>query len=225
MEPFLIFKGTNTVNLGIRMKEAISKSPAPPRYDNITIPGRSGTLTVWDGKAYDVVSTIADFTVKDLSRIDDICSLFSGSGDLISSAELDKKYIARVKTPSNFSRIIRQWHSFSIEFEMQPFAYESNPQKATFTAEGAIYNIGTYEAQPTIKVYGSGNVTVTVNGKDFTVQGVTASAIIDCENMMAYEGQTLLVTAGEFPTLPLGKSTITFSGATKIEITPNWRWL
>lgn len=225
MEPFLIFKGINTLDLGIEMKEAISKSPAPPRYENITIPGRSGTLTVWDGKAYDVVSAIADFTVKDLSRVDDICSLFSGSGDLISSAEFDKRYIARVKTPSNFSRIIRQWHSFSVEFELQPFAYESNPQTATFTEAGTIYNTGTYEAQPTIKVYGSGNATVTVNGKSFTVQGISASAIIDCENMMAYEGQTLLVTAGEFPVFPIGKNTISFSGATKVEITPNLRWL
>ncbi len=224
MEHYLIFKSVNTLDLGLHMAEALPKVSPSPRYTNITVPGRDGTLTSWDG-TYDVMSSTANFTVNDLTYLSEICALFKGSGDLISSLELEKKYSAKVKTQGDFSRIIRQWHKFDVEFELQPFQKEVNPQTVTLTGPGVLYNIGTLEAKPIIKVFGSGDITLTVNGKDFIVKGSAGSAVIDSENYLAYSGSALLVTAGEFPRLPAGKSTISFSGASKIEITPNWRWI
>ncbi len=161
----------------------------------------------------------------DLSLISKICATYQGAGWLTLDDELDKRYRARVANEISPEYVTPEWRDFTVQFECQPFARELNPQKTVLTAPGILYNIGTYTALPTVKVYGTGNITLTVNGKAFTVQGVTASAVVDCENLVAYEGKTLLVTAGEFPMLQLGKNTISFSGASKIEITPNWRWL
>lgn len=194
------------------------------RVTNIVIPGRDGTLTQSD-EAYDVFTREAQFVLMDLSKIQEICALFTDAGDLTFDDEPDKVYKARVVNELNPEWFTPGWRNLTIQFECQPFARELNPQTAIFAAPSVLYNIGTYTALPKIKAYGSGNITLTVNGKAFTVQGVTASTIIDCENMAAFEGQTLLITSGEFPVLQLGKNTVSFSGAAKIEITPNWRWL
>ena len=127
MEPYLFFKGTKTLDLGLHMAEALPKTSPSPRYENVTVPGRDGTLTIWDG-TYDIMSVAQEFTVKDMSRIDDISALFTGSGDLISSAEPEKRYLARVKAQGDLSRIICQWHRFTVQFEIQPFARERFPQ-------------------------------------------------------------------------------------------------
>lgn len=224
MQHYCIFKGINSLDLDLMMEQCPPKVRAAPRYIKVTVPGRSGTLTQTDG-TYDVFAREAEFLVFDPQRWNEIMSMFSGNGDLIFDDEPERKYSACVKDGFSFSQEAIQTNRFSAPFECQPFARERFPQTIPFTASGVLNNIGTYEAQPTIKVFGSGTIMVTVNGKTITVQGVTASAVIDCENMLAHEGNTLLVTAGTFPTLPMGKSTVGFSGASKIEITPNWRWL
>lgn len=224
MPHYCIFKGINSLDIDLMMEQCPPKGHPAPRYTNVVVPGRNGTLTQADG-TYDVFTREAEFLVFDPQRWNEIMSMFSGSGDLTFDDEPDKRYSARVKDGFSFSQEAILTNRFTVPFECQPFARELNPQKTVLTAPGILYNIGTYTALPTIKIYGTGNVTLTVNGKDFTVQGVTASTVVDCENLVAYEGQTLLVTAGEFPVLQLGKNTISFSGASKIEVTPNWRWL
>lgn len=221
---YCIFKEINSLDLDLMMEQCPSKGHPAPRYTNIVLPGRDGTLTLSDG-TYESFERSPEFLVFNPRRWDEIMSMFSGHGDLTFDDEPEKKYTARVKDGFSFSQEAIQTNRFTVPFECQPFAREINPQTAIFTSAGALYNIGTYTALPKIKAYGSGDITLTVNGKAFTVQGVTTSAIIDCENMAAFEGQTLLTTSGEFPVLQLGKNTISFSGATKIEITPNWRWL
>ena len=224
MQHYCIFKGINSLDLDLMMEQCPPKGHPAPRYTNVVVPGRSGTLTQTDG-TYEVFTREAGFLVFDPQRWEEIMSMFSGDGDLMFDDELERKYSARVKDGFSFTQEAIQTNRFSVPFECQPFARERFPQTIPFLASCVLNNMGTFEAQPMIKAYGSGAITVTVNGKPFTVQGVTSSAVIDCENMMAYEGQTLLVTAGAFPVLPIGKSTISFSGASKLEITPNWRWL
>lgn len=224
MQHYCIFKGMNSLDLDLMMENCPPKVRAAPRYTNVVVPGRSGTLTQTDG-TYDVFTRSAEFLVFDPQRWDEIMSMFSGDGELVFDDEPERKYSARIKDGFSFTQEAIQANRFSVPFECQPFARERFPQTIPFSGAGVLNNIGTYEAQPLIKVYGTGTITVTVNGKPFTVQGVTASAVIDCENMLAYEGQILLITSGTFPVLPIGRSTIGFSGASKLEITPNWRWL
>lgn len=222
---YCIYKGVNSQDLGLNLEKDPPRMTPKKRVTEITIPGRQGTLTQSDG-TYEPFTRETKFVLMDLSRVQEICALYTDSGPLTFDDEPDKVYQARVVNELNPEWFTAGWRNLTVQFECQPFARELNPQTATFIAAGSLYNVGTVDkAYPTIKVYGAGNITVTVNGKTFTVQGVTASAIIDCENMLAYEGSTLLTTSGDYPVLPLGKSTISFSGATKIEITPNWRWI
>jgi predicted phage tail component-like protein len=221
---YCIFNDMNSQDYGLNLEKVPSRTSPKQRITEVVIPGRNGTLTQTDG-TYDVFTREADFVLMDLSKIPDICTMYRGAGWMTFDDEPDKRYYARVVSEISPEWFTAGWRKLAVQFECQPFARERFPQTAVFTAAGSLYNIGTADALPTIKITGTGTVTITVNGKNFTVQGVSGTATVDCENMQAYSGSTLLVTSGEFPTLTAGKNTIGFAGASKLEIIPNWRWL
>lgn len=220
---YCIFKGIDSRTLGLKLGKCPPKVSPKQRVTEVTIPGRNGTLTQTDG-TYEPFAREAEFVFQGLGKIDSIMSLYKGSGSLTFDDEPDKTYQARVIDEVSAEWVMAGWRKITVSFECQPFARERFPQTAAFTGSGTLHNIGTVEAYPTITLYGSGDLTVTVNGSNFTIKGVTSSAKIDCENMVAFEGTNLLTTVGDYPVLPLGESAIS-SAAEKVVMTPNWRWL
>jgi len=221
---YCIFKNTNSLDLNMMIAQCPPKSSPLLRYDSITVAGRQGTLTTTDG-TYNTYIRQVEFTVFSFDNIDEICALYKGVGWVTFDDEPDKKYIARVSNQIDFTQLAPYTNSFVIQFEVQPFGYELNPQTIYLTSSGSIYNQGTFESQPTITVYGTGNNNITVNGKTFTVFNIVDSVTIDSENYIAYKESTLYITSGEFPVFSTGKNTISFTDANKLVIQPNWRWL
>lgn len=220
---YCIFKGIDTRTLGIKLGQCPPRVSPKQRITEIVVPGRHGALTETDG-TYEPFTRSPEFIFHGLEHIDQIMALFKGSGMLTFDDELDKVYRARVVEELSAEWFTAGWRKLTVPFQCQPFAYERFPQTVILTASGTLYNAGTVEAQPTIKLYGSGDLSATVNGNTLMVKGVITVATVDCENMVAYEGQTLLTTVGDYPVLPLGQSAVSFT-ADKIEITPHWRWL
>ena len=69
--------------------------------------------------------------------------------------------------------------------------------------------------------------TVTVNGTPVTVTGCKTFADIDCELMEVYEGTasrngTTTLVNGAFPELDPGENAVSFTGWSRVEITPRW---
>lgn len=82
------------------------------------------------------------------------------------------------------------------------------------------------KAKPLIHIEGSGNGTLTVAGTTMTFEGITDYLNIDCDTMDVYrqitENRNTLME-GEFPVLPAGESTITFTGGiSSVKITPRF---
>jgi phage-related protein len=87
-------------------------------------------------------------------------------------------------------------------------------------------NFGSYESKPLIKIYGSGNITISIGGKSFTVNNVADYVVVDSEIKECYKDSTNKGRdmIGDYPILPIGPSNISWTGAVnKIEITPRWR--
>jgi phage-related protein len=87
-------------------------------------------------------------------------------------------------------------------------------------------NFGSYESKPLVKIYGSGNISISIGGKSFTVNNVSSYVNVDSEIKECYKDNTNKGKdmVGDYPVLPIGSSIITWSGSvTKIEITPRWR--
>lgn len=208
--------------------EFLPERISPKRRDEaITISGRHGTLTATDG-TFEPYILQTEFIAKDLSKTDKICSHFKGEGDLIFSSNLNKKYKARINNKIEFLRIIRSLKRFAVEFEVQPFMYEAVPSTLTLTEPTTILNIGTFESEPIITIYGQGDITLTINNLSLILNGIDEKITINSEILNAYKDTLSLNNkmSGDFPIFSIGNNNISWTGSvTKLEITPNWRWI
>ena len=225
MTPFFIFNNISSEDYFI-----LNKLPfivkATKDIEKIEIPGRDGFLTNDLGSYRGIIKSV-ECTIRNLDDIDFICSWLTGNGEVIFSNELDKVYKATIINQIDFSKILRQFHSFLIQFECQPHKYSlSNDIITLTTTPQTILNSGSANSRPIIKVFGTGAITLTINSKVVTLTNIVDYVTIDSEMMDCYK-DTLLKNNdmnGEFPELIPGNNTISWTGTvTKIEITPNFR--
>ena len=226
MLPYFIFNNVSSADyLIINTLPSVFK----PEKDitKIEVPGRDGFLTE-DLGSYRGVTKSVECTIKDLSQIDYICSWLTGSGEVVFSNEPNKKYKAVIINQIEFKRVFVNYHSFIILFECQPHSYTITDTLITLTtAPQTILNSGSANSRPIIKVFGTGAITLTINGNVVSLTNVSEYVTIDSEMMDCYKDSLLMnnYMTGEFSELIPGNNIISFTGATKIEITPNWRWL
>lgn len=96
-----------------------------------------------------------------------------------------------------------------------------------------INNPAQYSAQPIITLYGVGNITLTVNGKNYEFQDVDDHIVVDSTVEEAYKftvedgivNRNDKMFSRTFPYLIPGDNTISATGATTIVIEGRWRTL
>ena len=203
------------------------------RGDEVTIPGRNGVLTIDEG-CYEGYTLSVECGKRGTEKLGDIVTWLDGSGDLILSTEPDKVYRARISNAISIADVIYLYNSFLVQFKVFPFKYSVNAIRShaddlTLTAPTSIKNKGTVYAEPTITVYGSGNITLTINDRSFVLLSIDKSITIDSERMEVYKGAVNAnnkYAAMDFPRFEVGMNTIRWMGRVeKVEIVPNWRFL
>ena len=206
---------------------------APPRdMDTISIPGRDGDIFFDNGRFQNINVTYPAFISKQFApRMDDfrawLCSKYHYM-KIEDSYHPDEFRLGVFKGGLTVSTTARNLSgSFNLTFNCKPQRYlKSGEMPVRFTASGSIYNPTEYAAKPLIKCYGTGG-TVTIGGVAVTVTGCTNHVVLDCDLMESYEGDTsrngtTTLVNGEFPTLGAGASAVTFSGFSRVDITPRW---
>jgi len=213
----------------------IEKRPIIPKPQRniqyVEVPGRSGSLKIDDATYKDIVIPVqCGFKDDHLPAKADLVKswLDSGEGPLIFSNQPDKYYLAHVSDPVDISQELKVLGKFLVNFRCKPFKYDVTNAAVTLTSPGIITNPGTVASEPIILVTGNGNITLTINGADIQLTGVSGSITIDSVLKDAYK-DTLLqnnLMNGDFPVLIPGDNTISWTGAvTSLQITTNWRWL
>jgi len=234
-----IFNGKDSYkDFGILIEKRPNVPSPKRRVSYISIPGRNSSLR-YDEETYeDITLSVECAALGNIQdRIDDIKAWLIGSGesDLIFSYQSDKKYIAQVVNSIDFEIILKITSRFVIIFNCKPFKY-SVMNEVINVASGmgaSIFNRGTVKSRPIIKAYCNGNGSFNINGRKVELTDIDKDfVVIDSELEEAYfvEDGVLLNAnnnmAGEFPFLDVGNNIVTFDGGvTKLEITPNWRWL
>ncbi len=200
------------------------------REEEITIPGRNGVLTIDEG-TYEAYNISVECGARGTEKLGEIAAWLDGSGDLILSTEADKVYLARISNAISISDVIYLYNSFLVQFRVFPFKYSVNAfgDNLTIISPCSIRNKGTVYAQPAITVYGTGDITLSINGLNYGLSDVEECITIDSEMMEVYRGATNAnnkYSAMDFPRFEVGENSFSWTGnVTKIEVEPKWRWL
>lgn len=119
--------------------------------------------------------------------------------------------------------------AFSIEFDCKPQRFlKSGTVMEEITSGSTLNNPTAFQAQPLIRIYGNG--VLTIGTQTVTVANNTYAYVdVDSEVMDCFYGTTNLnskvtLSGHEFPVLEPGSNAISFTGITKVEITPRW-WM
>lgn len=223
---YFIFKNIDSSDY-LRVNKLPSIFKPTKDIQKIEVEGRDGFLTQDLGSYKSIIKSV-ECTIRNLDNIDFICSWLTGSGDVIFSNEPDRKYKAVIINQIEFSRVLRDFKSFIIQFECQPYKYSLDDTVITLSKAGKIFNPCNTKSKPIFKIYGTGNIDLFVNSNVIHLTNVVDYIVIDSELMDCYKDTQLCNNQmnGDFPELSSGNNTISWTGSvTKIEVKTNWRWL
>lgn len=231
-KPYFIFRGKNSLDMGVIVTSMPDVYKPKRRVSTQEIPGRDGVLHVDEG-TYENYNKVVECAVVERANLDGICAWLDGSGEAIFSTEPDKVYRVRVDNQISIGKMLQYFQKFQVTFDTYPFKYSVNAADdfVMLTKPSLLRNRGTVAAEPKIKIYGTGSVTLIINGKEYRLDGLQESVVLESEMMEVLDGAGVTYTPPDlgndlFPRLEVGNNEISWTGnVEKIEIEPRWRWL
>lgn len=229
-EAWFTFNGIDSREMGVIVTAMPETVRAERRIESITVAGRNGSLHTDEG-VYESYDRTMECALIKRARLDEITAWLVGSGEMAFSTEPDKVYRVTIANKISIAQMMRVFQKFQVILDTQPFKYSVNAagDALELTAPTTIRNSGTVYSEPLITVYGSGDITLTINGADFPLYGVQESITIDSEMMEVFKGnanQNGKYGGVDFPRFEVGKNEISWTGnVSKIKIQPRWRWL
>ena len=234
-QSYFIWKGMDCRAMGVRLSGPAAIIRPEERVDHITIPGRSGDLTMLEGEnIYNSYIQTVTIMAHGAARIRQIYDWLRGSGYVTFSGEPDKKQAARIIGAVTLSRhsYNLDWWEGEVQFYCQPLKEKLFDDIVTLTAAGTVRNSGDVASRPLIRAKASGtSMTVSGGGNTLTLTGLTSTNVyqIDCDAMEVLNeaGTTILTdkSSGDFPKLEPGANTVGGSGWSKLEISRRERFL
>lgn len=213
----------------IQSMPAISKPLIRTRLEEID--GRDGDIITKLGySAYDREMLIG---LRGNFDVDAVISYFNSEGIAIFSNELGKTYDYLIYNQIDFERLLR-YRTATVSFHVQPFKHEANEIELSVPAntDYQVRNKGNIFSRPTITIYGSGTVTLSVNNSQILQinMGTAEYVTINAEEMNAYYGGVLMNrnVIGDYDALRfnVGTNTIRIAGTvTQATVEQYSRWI
>lgn len=233
-QSYFIWNGRDSRAEGLILRRAAPLIRPEERVKHTTIPGLSGDLTETEGEhIYNSYIQTVEFSVTDGSRVHSVFRWLRGGGYVTFSSDPDKRQEARLigaVTLEKVSRNLDHWAG-QAQFYCQPLKQRTYEPTQTLTEAATIWNAGDVPSRPVILAYpgAADTITITVNGQTLTLTDIRGVRRIDSQiQEVSNAARTLLVTkntAGPFPVLQPGANEVSFTGCTKIVITPRERFL
>jgi len=172
-----------------------------------------------------------EFFVEDDNQINLINDWLHGYGKLRTFLDLGGYFKAHVISELGYDPIARIRNKMTVTFKINPpfFYLNSGEVPITLTTPGTVNNPGTHTSEPLIRIVGSGNITLTINGRTLTFTNIETFIDIDPEITPMYFKNNQNVgekVVGEDPYFDVGINEISWTGAvTEVNILGRWREL
>ena len=238
MRNYIILNGKNSTDISGLLIQSLAPITKPALRTQVeTIDGRDGDIVTSLGyAAYDKKISIGLHGDYD---VDEVIEYFDSAGTVVFSNEPDKYYEYQILAQIDFERLIR-FRTAEVTLHVQPFKYSNDeaPKERAISGSTTSYtvvNSGNMPAKPTLTVYGTGTVNLSLNGTEIFVIDLGDSAnniTIDAEALEAYTGTPATLANrsvdGNYDnlTLKVGTNVISWTGSvTKITIDKCSRWI
>ncbi|MBJ8054694.1 phage tail family protein [Bacillus cereus] len=202
---------------------------AKEKIEFIEVPGReNGSLTKKNG--YEDVTFKVNFNLLEDENIKPLLRRIKAwlmRAKILSFT--DDNVYRKIKSVEigDINNEIEEYGQFEVTFISDPYEYAIE-QPLEFNTAITIINYGTLHSLPKFNIYGSGTITIQINGQSFQLKDVSNSIVVDSDLKECYSGTTPMNNkmVGDFPTFKEGENTISWAGTvTKIELETRWRYL
>ncbi len=199
----------------------------------ITIPGKSGDLISDNGRYKNITRSYKVAVLEDFydlpTQIKKLINCISENSYCQLQDTYDSDYfrIAKASGALSIATILQRIGTAAITFNCKPFKYSLCGEKTVVITEaGMIYNAEMFPSKPYIKVFGNGDISLSINHKTYNFTEIDEFIEIDSEIMNAFKGIELCnnkMSSQDFPIFSPGENYISWVGnVEKLEIIPRW---
>lgn len=141
---------------------------------------------------------------------------------LILSFMPNRYYIVKNVVVDNISRDFDKYNTISVIFTLEPFKYDIYDKTMILTKSEKIYYMGNAKGKPKLKIYGSGNIELTINSETIQIKNIDEYVELDSKFLLCLNKNQQSKSrdmSGGFPILTKGINNISWTGnVTKIEL-------
>lgn len=235
-QSYFIFKGVDSRSMNIISGGAAPLIRGEERVEHVTIPGRSGDLTLIEGeRIFNSYIQTYQISVRGAEAKRAVMDWLTGEGYVTFSSDPGKRQKARVIGAVTLDKISRNMDAYrgEVQFYCNPLKEDVAETPVVLTEPGTVFNAGDVEARPRIRATGVAGQTFTITSSSGTftfsfIGSVRTVVIIDCEAEMVLTTDSVNFTyrsSGPFPRLAPGSVEIGGSGWSRLEIERRCRYL
>jgi phage-related protein len=202
-----------------------------------TISGRSGVL-LFDEEAYDnTTMVLLGYSVGDEQNTaamnrERLYNMFDSSSYVDVEFYFDplKRYRVDLEEPLSFESryYYGEGQAWTMTLSIKPFKYLINERAIEITENTTLHNPSNYNSEPEITIYGSGNINLIINDKEYVLKNVDDFIIVDSETKNAhkdYQNRNDRMYTIDFPIFEKINEISWTGDVEKLVIKPRWRWL
>lgn len=190
---------------------------ANTRYESITVPGRAGAVyideDVYDEDAKVEIAIVNVDTVQNFKAINEW--LYNITDNRLSLYKNGMCYHVKKVIHGDIEYEAKTIHKTKVTFLCEPYLYDTEESNIEINNNCNIYCNGNEGSETLFKVYGKGNISITVNGETIQISNVSDYIEID-SNLMQVRNKDGTSkdwdTLGDFQTLNYGINNISLSG-------------
>lgn len=228
------FNGVSSTTHGLRVTSDYVINSTGNDVETVAVPGRDGDLLISKNRLKSVTLELP-CTLLSNRKLTDAESEISnwlnvdGYKDLTLSWDPDFIYRSAFIETFEIAGLMRQFGKVKLNFLTYPVKfYKQGRVKQTLMNGATVNGIGNVNAKPIITLRGSGDCTLTINGRKTKLRGIQNTIVLDMQANQVYSGNLpawdKVVRSPQFqmPYLDYGRNLISWDGSFTAEMIPNW---
>lgn len=228
------FNGVSSTTHGLRVTSDYVINSTGNDVETVSVPGRDGDLLISKNRLKSVTIELP-CTVLSSRKLTDAESDISnwlnvdGYKDLTLSWDPDFIYRSAFIETFEIASLMRQFGKVKLNFLTYPVKFYKQGRTTQTLSNGATVNgLGNVKANPVITLVGSGDCTLTINGRKTKLRAVQNTITLDMQARQVFSGNLpawdKVVRAPQYqmPYLDVGRNLISWDGDFTVKMAPYW---